>query len=155
VNAPWWRSAVIYQLYLRSFADSDGDGTGDLRGAIDHLDYLADLGADAIWLNPWYPSPMADAGYDIADYRDIDPSFGSLADADALVAAAHQRGIRVIIDMVPTTARASTRGSAPRWPLRPGPPNAASSGSGPGAAATASCRRTTGPRSSAAWRGPG
>ena len=101
MNAPWWRSAVIYQVYLRSFADSDGDGIGDLRGAIDHLDYLADLGADAIWLNPWYPSPMADAGYDIADYRDIDPSFGSLADADALLAAAHERGIRVIIDMVP------------------------------------------------------
>ncbi len=101
MNAPWWRSAVIYQVYLRSFADSDGDGIGDLRGAMDHLDYLADLGIDAIWLNPWYPSPMADAGYDIADYRDIDPAFGSLADADALVAAARERGIKVIIDMVP------------------------------------------------------
>jgi alpha-glucosidase len=100
-HAPWWRSAVIYQLYLRSFADSDGDGTGDLRGAINHLGYLADLGIDAIWLTPWYPSPMADAGYDIADYRDIDPAFGSLADADALISAAHQRGIRIIIDMVP------------------------------------------------------
>jgi alpha-glucosidase len=101
VNAPWWRSAVIYQVYLRSFADSDGDGIGDLRGTMDHLDYLADLGIDAIWLNPWYPSPMADAGYDIADYRDIDPVFGSLADADALIAGAHERGIKVIIDVVP------------------------------------------------------
>jgi alpha-glucosidase len=101
VNAPWWQNAVIYQVYLRSFADSDGDGTGDLRGTIDHLDYLADLGVDAIWLNPWYPSPMADAGYDIADYRDIDPVFGSLAEADALIARSHGRDIKVIIDMVP------------------------------------------------------
>jgi alpha-glucosidase len=101
VNAPWWQNAVIYQVYLRSFADSDGDGIGDLRGTIDHLDYLADLGVDAIWLTPWYPSPMADAGYDIADYRDIDPAFGSLAEADALIAQAHGRDIRIIIDMVP------------------------------------------------------
>ncbi|HWG01215.1 MAG TPA: alpha-amylase family glycosyl hydrolase [Trebonia sp.] len=101
MNEPWWRNAVIYQVYLRSFADSDGDGTGDLRGTIDRLGYLADLGVDAIWLNPWYPSPMADAGYDIADYRDIEPAFGTLADADALMAGAHERGIRVIIDMVP------------------------------------------------------
>src|SRR6185437_2738391 len=83
--AQWWRDAAIYQIYLRSFADGDGDGIGDLRGVRDHLDYLAGLGIDAIWLTPWYPSPMADAGYDIADYRDIDPVFGSLADADALV----------------------------------------------------------------------
>jgi alpha-glucosidase len=101
VNEPWWRNAVIYQVYLRSFADSDGDGTGDLRGAIGRLGYLADLGIDAIWLNPWYPSPMADAGYDIADYRGIEPVFGTLADADALIAGAHERGIQVIIDMVP------------------------------------------------------
>jgi alpha-glucosidase len=101
VNAPWWQNAVIYQVYLRSFADSDGDGIGDLRGTIDHLDYLADLGVDAIWLNPWYPSPMADAGYDISDYRDVDPVFGTLAEADALITRAHGRGIKVIIDMVP------------------------------------------------------
>jgi alpha-glucosidase len=101
VNAPWWQNAVIYQVYLRSFADFDGDGIGDLRGTIDHLGYLASLGIDAIWLTPWYPSPMADAGYDIADYRDIDPVFGSLADADALIGQAHDRGIRIIIDMVP------------------------------------------------------
>ncbi len=99
--AQWWRDAAIYQVYLRSFADGDGDGVGDLRGVRDRLDYLAGLGIDAIWLTPWYPSPMADAGYDIADYRDIDPVFGSLADADALVAEAHQRGIRIIIDVVP------------------------------------------------------
>jgi alpha-glucosidase len=97
----WWRDAVIYQVYVRSFADGDGDGIGDLRGVRDRLDYLADLGVDAIWLNPWYPSPMADAGYDIADYRDIDRVFGTLAEADALIAEAHERGIRVIIDVVP------------------------------------------------------
>jgi alpha-glucosidase len=97
----WWRDAAIYQVYVRSFADGDGDGIGDLRGVRDRLDYLAGLGIDAIWLNPWYPSPMADAGYDIADYRDIDPVFGTLADADALIAEAHERGIRIIIDVVP------------------------------------------------------
>ncbi len=99
--AQWWRDAAIYQVYMRSFADGDGDGIGDLRGVRDRLDYLAGLGIDAIWLTPWYPSPMADAGYDIADYRDIDPVFGSLADADALIAEAHERGIRIIIDVVP------------------------------------------------------
>jgi alpha-glucosidase len=97
----WWRDAAIYQVYVRSFADGDGDGIGDLRGVRGKLDYLAGLGIDAIWLNPWYPSPMADAGYDIADYRDIDPVFGTLAEADALIAEAHDRGIRVIIDVVP------------------------------------------------------
>jgi len=103
----WWRDAAIYQVYVRSFADGDGDGTGDLRGVRDRLDYLAGLGIDAIWLNPWYPSPMADAGYDIADYRDIDPLFGTLAEADALIAEAHERGIRVIIDVVPNHCSAA------------------------------------------------
>src|SRR5437588_7966915 len=98
---PWWRDAAIYQVYLRSFADSDGDGIGDLRGLRDRLGYLAGLGIDAIWLNPWYPSPMADAGYDIADYRGIAPVFGTLAEADALIAEAHGRGIKIIIDVVP------------------------------------------------------
>src|SRR5260221_13273283 len=80
----WWRDAVIYQVYPRSFADGNGDGVGDLAGIRAHLDYLAWLGIDAIWLNPWYASPMADAGYDIADYRVIDPVFGTLQDAEAL-----------------------------------------------------------------------
>lgn len=97
----WWRDAAIYQVYLRSFADSDGDGIGDLGGLRDRLGYLESLGIDAIWLNPWYPSPMADAGYDIADYRDIDPVFGTLAQADALIAESHDRGIKLIIDVVP------------------------------------------------------
>ena len=98
---PWWRSAAIYQLYVRSFADGNGDGVGDLAGVRAHLGYLAGLGIDAIWFNPWYPSPMSDAGYDISDYRDIDPVFGTLADADALIAEAHELGIRIIIDIVP------------------------------------------------------
>ena len=97
----WWRAAAIYQLYVRSFADGDGDGIGDLAGARAHLAYLAALGIDAIWFNPWYPSPMADAGYDISDYRSIDPVFGTLDDADALISEAHALDIKIIIDVVP------------------------------------------------------
>lgn len=97
----WWQTGVIYQIYPRSFADSNGDGIGDLRGIIDRLDYLAGLGIDAIWLSPIYPSPMADFGYDISDYLDIDPVFGTLNDFDELLSQAHQRGIRVILDLVP------------------------------------------------------
>ncbi|MFP5334855.1 MAG: glycoside hydrolase family 13 protein [Actinomycetes bacterium] len=97
----WWRSAVIYQVYPRSFADSNGDGVGDLPGITARLDHLAALGVDAVWLSPFYVSPHADAGYDVADYRDVDPLFGELADADALVARAHELGIRVIVDLVP------------------------------------------------------
>ncbi len=97
----WWQEAAIYQLYVRSFADSNGDGIGDLPGARAHLPYLAALGIDAIWFNPWYPSPMADAGYDISDYRSIDPVFGTLADADAFIAEAHEHEIKIIIDVVP------------------------------------------------------
>ena len=88
----WWRSAVIYQVYPRSFADGNGDGVGDLAGIRARLAYLRDLGVDAIWFSPWYPSPMADAGYDVADYRDIDPAFGTLAEAEALIAEAHAAG---------------------------------------------------------------
>ncbi|MCM2579025.1 glycoside hydrolase family 13 protein [Streptomyces meridianus] len=99
--APWWRDAVIYQVYIRSFADDSGDGIGDLDGLRRRLPYLADLGVDALWLNPWYTSPMADGGYDVADYRDIDPSFGTLEDAKAMIAEAHEQGLRVVIDIVP------------------------------------------------------
>ena len=97
----WWRDAVIYQIYPRSFQDSDGDGVGDLRGIVARLDHVAALGADAIWLSPIYPSPMADGGYDVADYADVDPMFGSVADAQRLVEAAHERGLKVLFDVVP------------------------------------------------------
>jgi alpha-glucosidase len=97
---PWWRDAVVYQVYLRSFGDSDGDGLGDLRGVHDRLDHLTDLGVDALWLNPFYASGEADAGYDVVDHRAVDPAMGTLADVDALVARAHARGIRVVGDIV-------------------------------------------------------
>lgn len=97
----WWRHAVVYQVYPRSFADANNDGTGDVAGIISKLDYLADLGVDALWISPWYPSPLLDGGYDVADYCDIAPQFGTLADADELIAQAHARGLRVFIDLVP------------------------------------------------------
>ncbi len=99
-TAPWWRGAVIYQIYPRSFQDSNGDGIGDLPGILDRLDYVASLGVDAIWISPFFKSPMADFGYDIADYRDVDPMFGTLDDFDRLVAKAHALGLKVIIDQV-------------------------------------------------------
>ncbi|MFT4229649.1 MAG: glycoside hydrolase family 13 protein [Microbacterium sp.] len=100
-GSQWWRSAVIYQIYPRSFADSDGDGVGDLRGIASRLDEVEALGVDAVWLSPFYPSPQKDAGYDVADYCDVDPLFGTLADFDELLDRAHARGIRVIVDLVP------------------------------------------------------
>lgn len=100
-GSEWWRTAVIYQIYPRSFADANGDGIGDLPGITSRLDALADLGVDAIWLSPFMPSPQKDAGYDVSDYRGVDSLFGTLDDFDAMLAAAHDRGIRVIVDLVP------------------------------------------------------
>jgi alpha-glucosidase len=97
----WWRTAVVYQVYPRSFADSNGDGIGDLGGLLSRLPYLAELGVDAIWLSPFYPSPLADGGYDISDYRDVDPRLGTLADFDRIVTSAHGLGIKIIVDIVP------------------------------------------------------
>ena len=99
-DAPWWTRAVVYQIYPRSFADSDGDGIGDLRGILDHVDHLADLGVDLVWLSPVYRSPQDDNGYDISDYDDVDPLFGTLADLDEVIAALHARGIRMVMDLV-------------------------------------------------------
>ncbi|MBF4569138.1 glycoside hydrolase family 13 protein [Plantibacter sp. VKM Ac-2880] len=122
--ATWWRQAAVYQIYPRSFADANGDGLGDLPGIRSRVDYLASLSIDAIWLSPFYPSALADGGYDVADYRDVDPRLGTLEDFDELVAALHERGIRVIVDIVPNhtsdrhawfqEALAAGRGSAAR-----------------------------------------
>ena len=100
-DSSWWRQGVVYQVYPRSFADADGDGIGDLAGIASRLDYLGRLGIDAVWLSPFYPSALADGGYDVADYRDVDPRLGTLADFDALVEGLHSRGIRVVVDIVP------------------------------------------------------
>lgn len=123
-DAAWWRQAAVYQIYPRSFADADGDGIGDIPGILSRVDYLAELGIDAVWLSPFYPSALADGGYDVDDYRDVDPRLGTLADFDAMVAALHERGIKVIIDIVPNhssnrhawfqEALAAGRGSAAR-----------------------------------------
>lgn len=100
IQSPWWRGAVIYQVYPRSLMDANGDGVGDIRGIINKLDYIASLGVDAIWISPFFKSPMKDFGYDISDYRDVDPLFGSLSDLDELISAAHQRNVKVMIDQV-------------------------------------------------------
>ena len=127
----WWRDAVIYQIYPRSFADSNGDGVGDLSGITSKLDYLADLGVDALWLSPIFTSPMRDFGYDVADFYDVDPSLGTLADLDALVAEAERRGIGIVLDLVPNhtsiehpwfVAARSCRRNAARMSWRVKPP---------------------------------
>ncbi|MFE7844284.1 alpha-amylase family glycosyl hydrolase [Microbacterium sp. NPDC057407] len=120
----WWRQAVVYQIYPRSFADSNGDGLGDLPGITSRVDYLAELGINAVWLSPFYPSELADGGYDVADYRNVDPRLGTLDDFDAMLSALHARGIKVVVDIVPNhtsdqhawfqEALAAGRGSAAR-----------------------------------------
>ncbi|HLB98738.1 MAG TPA: alpha-amylase family glycosyl hydrolase, partial [Acetobacteraceae bacterium] len=95
---PWWKHSVTYEIYLRSFQDSNGDGVGDLNGVVQRLDYLESLGIDAIWITPFYPSPQVDFGYDISDYKNIDPQYGTLKDFDHLVAEADKRHIRIIMD---------------------------------------------------------
>ncbi|WP_183408259.1 glycoside hydrolase family 13 protein [Nocardioides pocheonensis] len=126
----WWRTAAVYQVYIRSFADGDGDGIGDIAGLRARLPYLAELGVDALWINPWYPSPQADAGYDVADYRGIEPTYGTLAEAEALIDEAHAANLRVILDIVPNhtssahrwfqTALAGDQAARARYIFRPG-----------------------------------
>lgn len=126
----WWQTAIVYQVYIRSFADGNGDGIGDIEGLRAKLPYLGRLGVDAIWINPWYPSPMADAGYDVSDYRDIEPSYGTLDEAQSLIAEAHELGIRVILDIVPNhtsdqhvwfqSALAGEPGARERYHFKPG-----------------------------------
>ncbi|WCN82245.1 glycoside hydrolase family 13 protein [Micromonospora sp. LH3U1] len=121
----WWRSAVVYQVYVRSFADSDGDGTGDLQGIRQRLPYLHDLGVDALWLTPFYTSPMIDGGYDVADYRDVDPMFGTLADFDAMITDAHALGLRIIVDLVPNHTSSAHRWFTAALAAGPGSPERA------------------------------
>lgn len=121
----WWRTAVIYQIYPRSFADSDGDGVGDLPGITQRLEALADLGVDAIWLSPFYTSPQKDAGYDVADYCDVDPLFGTLADFDALRAKATELGLRVVVDLVPNHSSSAHRWFQEALAAAPGSPERA------------------------------
>ncbi|MFG1897500.1 glycoside hydrolase family 13 protein [Micromonospora zamorensis] len=121
----WWRSAVVYQVYVRSFADSDGDGVGDLQGIRQRLPYLRDLGVDALWLTPFYTSPMIDGGYDVADYRDVDPMFGTLADFDAMITDAHTLGLRIIVDLVPNHTSSAHRWFTAALAAGPGSPERA------------------------------
>ncbi|HEX2075814.1 MAG TPA: alpha-amylase family glycosyl hydrolase, partial [Geodermatophilus sp.] len=100
-DADWWRQAVVYQVYPRSFRDLDGDGLGDIRGVTERLPFLQQLGVDAVWLSPFYPSALADGGYDVDDYRDVDPRLGTLEHFDEMVAEAHRLGIKVVVDIVP------------------------------------------------------
>ncbi len=116
----WWQTGVVYQVYLRSFKDTTGNGVGDLQGVIDEMDYLTDtLGIDAIWISPFYPSPMADFGYDVSDYRDVHPMFGDLSTFDRLVARAHDAGLKVIIDFVPSACSSPSISQLNRVPLTP------------------------------------
>jgi alpha-glucosidase len=110
--APWWRGAFLYQVYPRSFLDTNGDGLGDLPGITQKLDYIAALGVDGIWISPFFKSPMKDFGYDVSDYRDVDPIFGTLKDFDALLKRAHELDLKIIIDLVSATHRTSTHGSS-------------------------------------------
>jgi glycosidase len=157
-SSPWWRNAVTYQVYVSAFADSNGDGIGDLAGVTARIPHLARLGVDALWLTPHYPSPGADGGYDISDHMDVHPEFGTIEDYDELIAVAHAAGLRVLIDIVPNhvsdqhpwfrDALAGVPGARDRFHFPPGRPTAMVP------SAEARRCRTTGNRCSAAPPGP-
>ena len=153
VGTDWWRTAVIYQVYVRSFHDANGDGTGDLAGVRSRLPYLRDLGVDALWFSPWYLSPMADGGYDVADYRAIDPAFGTLEEAEALIAEAGAMGIRLIVDIVPNHLSDQHAWFRPHSTRRRALQNESASGSDRGGVPTAASPRTAGSHTSAGRRG--
>jgi len=152
-GSEWWRTAVIYQIYPRSFSDASGDGIGDLPGITSRLDDLKSLGIDAIWLSPFMTSPQRDAGYDVADYRDVDPLFGTLDDFDVMLNAAHSRGIRVIVDLVPNHSSDQHVWFQEALKAGPGSPEPPATCSATAGARTVSCPRTTGRACSAATCG--
>lgn len=151
----WWRAAVVYQVYVRSFADSDGDGVGDLGGIRQRLPYLRDLGVDALWLTPFYTSPQIDAGYDVADYRDVDPLFGDLADFDAMITDAHALGLRIIVDLVPNHTSSAHPWFTAALAAGPGSPERERYLFADGRGVDGELPPTTGRASSAAPPGPG
>ena len=148
----WWRGAVIYQIYPRSFADSDGDGVGDLQGIAEKLDHVEQLGADAVWISPFVKSPMKDYGYDVADYCAVDPLFGTLADFDALLEKAHRLGLKVLVDFVPSHTSDEHPWFQESRRSRDNERPTGTSGPIPGPTAA---RPTTGSRCSAGWPGNG
>lgn len=150
IHPAWWKEAVVYQIYPRSFKDSNGDGIGDLNGIREKLDYLKNLGVDVLWLNPIYQSPNVDNGYDISDYRDIMTDFGTMADFDALLADVHAHGLKLIMDLVSTTRRTSSRGLLRAVPAATTPNATIISGKTPPRTAVPP---TTGAAASAARRG--
>lgn len=154
MGEPWWSRAVFYQVYPRSFADSNGDGVGDLDGLASRLDHLQQLGVDAIWINPVTVSPMADHGYDVADPRDIDPLFGGMPAFERLVAAAHRQGIKVTMDVVPNHTSSAHPWFQAALADLPGSPARDRYSFATGGAPTGRCRRTTGSRCSAGRPGP-
>jgi len=149
----WWQRAAVYQVYPRSFRDGNSDGLGDLRGVIEGLPYLASLGVDAIWLSPFYPSPQKDAGYDVSDPRAVDPMFGTIEDFAELVQQAHERGLRVIVDIVPNHVSASHPWFLEAWTPHRDRCSDDDSTSSTAAARTVRYHRIIGSRSSAARRG--
>ncbi len=148
----WWQTGIVYQVYPRSFMDTNGDGVGDLTGIESKLDYLKWLGVKAVWVSPCYRSPMKDFGYDVADYCDIDPLFGTMADLDRLLDEIHAREMKLIMDFVRTTPPTSTRGSSSRAPPATTRSATGTSGRTPGQTGS---RRTTGSLTSGASPGRG